>query len=281
MSVPSAPSLVLFLLFMTVGSQREQETITGTIFCNNNASLYINGKLVTTDPVVSAPHNAFNVSFQVPDGEDITFAIDARDIANDTSGLELDNRCVGTGVLRATFSNGVVTNSSWKCYTWHYGPVNWKQCIAGTERPGPLKVFPGCFFNVSVDDEIKGCFSRQTAIPDDWMSPEFDDSGWEHATEWEEEYTRQFAWLVLPPNCDDQNTYISSATGSDGKNLTCPNNFDWGDSKFIWRPDLDLDNRVLCRYTLKQTSGGLAKLLGSAIHIYVVIFFAVTVSVSI
>ena len=245
------------LLLLAVHCARAQDTITGTIFANNNASFYINGELIAVDPIHIVPHNAFNVSFQVPAGQDITFAIEAIDIADDVTGLELDNRCLGAGGLRAMFSNGVVTDSSWKCYTWHYGPVNWKECFAAEERAGALKVFPACLFSVLVGDGFEGCFSRLSPIPEGWADPDFDESGWEYATVWNDTYVRPFVWPVLPIGCSDPGTVISSQADDNGVNLTCPNNLDWGTSEFIWRPDIDLDNRILCRYTLKQ-SGALA-----------------------
>ena len=171
------------------------------------------------------------------------------------TGLELNDRCLGAGGFRAFFSNGVVTNSSWKCYTHHYGPVNWKRCFAAEERPGALKVLPACLFNVSTDEGFdSGCFSRTSPIPDGWTEPDFDDSGWEYATEWDESYVRPFVWPAFPEGCTDPNTIISPQLDQFGVNMTCPSNLDWGDSVFIWRPDIDLDNRILCRYTMKVSS---------------------------
>ena len=77
---------------------QETETVTGTIYCDNNFTFYINGEFVTQDPVAIIPHNAHNFTFLIPKGEDVTFAITAIDWANETTGLEYDNRCVGDGV---------------------------------------------------------------------------------------------------------------------------------------------------------------------------------------
>ena len=157
-------TLVLCTAHYTTSAR--EKTITGTIYSNNNASLYVNGKLVAVDPVPVAPHNAFNVSFQVPIDQDITFAIEAIDIADDDTGLELNNRCLGAGGLRAMFSNGVVTNSSWKCHTWHYGPVNWKQCFAAEERAAALKVLPACSWGKGSNrDASPACRPSRTVGP--------------------------------------------------------------------------------------------------------------------
>lgn len=258
-------TLTVVLLAARLATSAEvAETVTGTIFGNNNASLYVNGKLVAADPVPTAPHNAFNVSFEIPVGADVTFAIEAHDFADDVTGLELNDRCLGAGGLRAFFSNGVVTNSSWRCRTWHYGPVNWKQCFAAADRAPELKVLPSCLFNVSEDDGLKtGCFSRVTPIPEGWEAVDFDDSGWEFATEWEDDYTRPFVWPAFPEGCEDPNTVISPQLDKDGNNITCPSNINWGESKFIWRPDIDLDNRILCRYTLSLGGSGSLALLST------------------
>ena len=89
------------------------------------------------------------------------------------------------------------------------------------------------------------------------MTADFDDSGWEYATEWDDDYVRPFVWPVFPQGCaEDPNTIISPELDENGNNLTCPSNIDWGESKFIWRPDIDLDNRILCRYTLSLGNSG-------------------------
>ena len=147
-----ASVLVLALTVAGYARSAEVETITGTIYSNNNSTLYIDGELVAKDPVPIAPHQAYNVTFSHAKEKDVTFAIEAIDFADDDTGLELDNRCLGAGGLRAMFSNGVVTNSSWKCRTYHYGPVNWKQCFAAEGRPGALKVLPACLFNVTREE---------------------------------------------------------------------------------------------------------------------------------
>lgn len=270
-------SVLVAVALASYGSDATHETITGTIYCNNNATLYVNGRLVARDPIETAPHNAFNVSFEVDKSKDITFAIDAIDLADDETGLELNNRCLGAGGLRAMFSNGVVTNSSWQCYTWHYGPVNWKQCFSAEGRPGALKVLPACLFNVSEDGGFdSGCFSRLSPIPDGWTEPDFDDGRWEYATEWEDDYVRPFVWPAFPPGCTDPDTVVSTLQDSNGVNVTCPSNLDWGDSKFIWRPDIDLDNRILCRYTLRVADGSQGLLSGFSTSVMLVLSITTT-----
>lgn len=211
----------------------------------------MNGQLIDQDPLLR--HNAYNVSFQVERGKDITLAIDARDLADNETGLEFGNRCVGSGGLRAIFSNGVVTNNQWVCTTYHYGPINWKECFAATDiRNYSLQLPPQC--REDTTPPLEGCRSRYTPPPDGWTLPDFDDSHWEYAFEYDDE-TAGFG--LPPPGCEDPNVYISSEQDPNGVNLTCQNNLNWGTSKFIWRPDLNLDNHLLCRYTLKLSDSAI------------------------
>lgn len=240
-------------LLAGIYAQPEYETINGTIYCDNNFRFYVNGELVAEDPVPVVPHNAHNVSFRVRRGEDITFAIEGIDNGNESTGMELGNRCIGDGVLRAMFTNGVVTNDQWICRTYQYGPVNWKECYATDNRSSELKLHPAC--RNSTNPPFVGCVTRVTTIPANWASPSFDDSHWDFAIEWDE---ASINYGLPPAGCTDPSTYISSDVDTNGVNLTCPNNLNWSafgaPAKFIWREDLDLDNRVLCRFTLRQSS---------------------------
>ena len=228
------------------------ETITGTVYVDNDFSFYINGELIIEDPVPIIRHNAVNVSFRVPRGKNITFAIDARDWADDISGLEYDNRCVGDGGLRAMFNNGVVTNKSWVCSTYHYGPINWKDCFgAQMVRDQSYQLLPQCKQNST--PQLTGCTSRYTTLPTDWVMSGFDDSRWEYASEFTPE---EVGWGLRPAGCENPGTVISSEVDSNGDPITCPENLDWGNANFIWRPSLDLDNRIVCRYTVKLEESG-------------------------
>lgn len=61
----AALALLVSALLLAAAHTQEMETVTGTIYCNNNATLYVNGKLVARDPVTVVPHNAYNVTFEV------------------------------------------------------------------------------------------------------------------------------------------------------------------------------------------------------------------------
>ena len=240
-------------LLTNVCAQVQDEVVSGTIYVNNNFTFYINGEIVATDPVVGAPHNAYNVTFTIPRNQDVTYGITGIDLADPDTGLELGNRCLGSGGLRAIFSNGVETNSSWKCWTSLYGPVNWQTCYATDDRNNSIKVLPLC-----IQDGVPpftGCYTFSREVAEDWNLPTFDDSNWENAIEWNATMT---IWGLRPAGCEVPNTYISSEIDVNGDNLTCPEWIDWGSSRFIWREDLALDNTIHCRYTARAARGGAA-----------------------
>ena len=254
--------LLLAILSITSCAYAQQmETINATIFVNNRFLLFINGELVGEDPLF--PHNAYNVSFQVSSSEDVTFAILAIDFGNESTGLEFGNRCLGSGGMIGMFSNGVVTNSSWKCYTVNYGPVNWQSCYAAVDRNSTLKLQPLCRQNST--PPLEGCHTRILNTPANWTAPGFDDSHWEYALEYEDS---QAGFGVPPPGCSDPNTVISTEQDPSRVNLTCQANVNWAAygsrARFIWREDLHLDNTLLCRYTLARGVGSTNKATSSA-----------------
>ena len=251
---------VITMIMMHVRAQEDGEVVTGTIYVNNNFTFYINGEVIARDPVDTIPHNAYNVTFTIPRNQDVTYGITAIDLADANSGLEFNDQCLGSGALRAVFNNGVGTNSSWKCWTSFYGPVNWQTCYAAADRNNSLKVLPLC--NQPGVPAFTGCYTYSREVAEDWNLPTFDDSNWENAIEWNDTMT---IWGLRPAGCEVRNTYISSDVDPNGDNLTCPEWIDWGSSRFIWREDLALDNTIHCRYTVRTARGGAAILVSLSI----------------
>ena len=242
---------IIALMVVHICAQEDVEVVTGTIYVNNNFTFYINGELIAQDPVVTIPHNAYNVSFTIPRNQDVTYGITGIDLADVNTGLEFNDQCLGSGVLRAVFSNGVVTNSSWKCWTSLYGPVNWQTCYATDDRNGSVKVLPLC--NQPGVPPFTGCRTYSREVPQDWNLPAFDDSNWENSIEYDETMT---IWGLRPAGCEVPNTVVSSQLDPNGDNMTCPEWVDWDTSRFIWREDLALDNTIHCRYTVRVVTGG-------------------------
>ena len=242
-------TILILLAVLHKAFATTHEKITGTIFCDNDFSFYVNGRLIKQDPITTFPHNAVNVTFTIPRDEDIVFAIEARDWADEVTGLEYDNRCVGDGGLRMMFSNSVVSNSSWVCTGVHYGPENWKTCFGAQRvRNQTLQLLPAC--KASSTPQLVGCQSQITPRPDGWNQTGFDDSRWDYALEYTDQ---QVGWGLRPANCTIPSNTISSEVDPNGDPITCPENLNWGDSKFIWRKSLDLDNIILCRFTIRSS----------------------------
>lgn len=121
------------------------DTIQANIYADNWFAMYTNGKLVAVDPIDFLPHNVVNVNL-LPEYP-MTIAIIAKDNADPKTGFEYGNH-VGDGGFVLKFSDGTLTNATWKVKTIFSGP--------------PVKYEP---------------------IPTGWYLPNFDDSKWENATE--------------------------------------------------------------------------------------------------
>ena len=264
---------VLFLLVvLTLASAQDMETVTGTIFSNNEFVLYVNGEQIADDPIRTIPHNAVNVTFSVLRGEEYVIAIEAIDLADEMTGLESENRCVGGGGLRAMFSNGVVTNRSWVCSSVHYGPTNWRDCFAAQMvRNQSQQLVPECLMEST--PPLEGCVSRVIPKPEGWTDLDFDDSRWEYALEYEEEIA---GYGLPPPNCTTSGTIISGEPDDNGDPVTCPQNLDWGEARFIWRSDLALDNTILCRYTVNSSAATVSISAGLGLLVTAIAFIMQT-----
>lgn len=152
-----AQRVLSLLLCVFAAAAGNTAHINGTIYADNYFEFYFNGNFIKRDRQFFIPHNAVNVSFEAPTSGTHTFAILAMDYSNDSTGLEYSNRCIGDGGLRAIFSNGVVTNSKWRCKTFHYGPVNWKDCYADLSVTSET-----CRASQT---ELTDCYVRTTEIP--------------------------------------------------------------------------------------------------------------------
>jgi hypothetical protein len=144
------------------GPQIQKPKITDTskanIYADNWFQLYINGHLVAVDSISFIPHNV--VSVDILPEYPMTIAVMARDNADPATGLEYDNSQIGDGGFILKFSDGTVTNASWKAKSFFHGPV---------------------------DGDLKNPKTRHEAIPENWFAIDFDDSTWPNATEHTEE----------------------------------------------------------------------------------------------
>ena len=216
-------------------------SVTATIYADNYFELHVNGEQVAVDPLDFTPHQAVQVSFNIPSDTTPVYAIIASDFATD-SGYEYtssDRPQLGDGGLIAVFSDGRATDESWKCHTVSYGPT---EASEGA----------GCSA-----DNLDACEVVESAIPDGWADVDFDDSAWEQATEYS---AQAVGWGRTPEyrngDCCTITDPLTRETASprcvalEESQCLSPEAQSWGDAEFIWGSDLERVNKVLCRSQL-------------------------------
>ena len=165
------------------------------VYADNWFKLYINGKLIAVDSIEFMPHNI--ISVEVLPEYPMTIAVMARDNADAITGREYEHTQIGDGGFILKLGDHAVSSSDWKAKCFFFGPIE-------GEKP-PVRHLP---------------------IPTDWFSVDFDDSGWEAATEYEEA-------VVRPPRPF--------------------RDYNFEGAKFIWTSDLDLHNTVIFRATIEKS----------------------------
>ena len=203
------------------------DTITAYILGDNYFELYINGNLVGVDPVPYTPFNACVTKFIV--SKPYTIAMKLVDWEENLGlGSENNNGNLyhsGDGGLIAVFSDGTVTNSTWRAQTFYVAPIdnlnNIVELPDSTRSSSNATVSPTCNAN---------CFGIHYEIPNNWNSVGFNDNAWPLA----HEYT----------------------PATVGVNFPAYNNFTsiWNAGKFIWSSNLVLDNIVLIRKVVSATA---------------------------
>ncbi len=214
-----------------VDIDKDGEVVTGFMVADNYFELYINGKLIGVDATPFTPFNSHVVRFRVK--RPYTIAVLAQDWEDKLGvGMEAFQGNVwhsGDGEFVAKFSDGTVTNSTWKAQSFYiaplqhpddvieYGNIHDTSHLGG--RIHPLAKLPTC---------REQCFAIHYPIPDGWMNPNFDNSKWPQA----------FEYL-------DQEVGIMGVPGY----WRYPEVF-FG-SRWIWTISLVFDNTVLLRKTVQ------------------------------
>lgn len=173
-------------------------TITLNAYADNWCAIFINGRLVAVDAIDFLPHN--QISVRILPEYPMTIAVLAKDNAEPATGLEYGNKIGDAGFI-LKLGDGTVTSSAWKAKAFFRGPLNSNVANPVVER---------------------------TPLPARWYAPDFDDSGWENATE-----------------------YTSERVGPDGDYVASA----FTGAKFIWTSDLNLDNTVVFRTTIPKPAG--------------------------
>ena len=209
---------------------KDGEIVTGFIIGDNYFQLYINGKLVGVDAIPFTPFNSAIVHFRVK--RPYTYAFLLVDW-EEKLGLGMEKMPTndwhaGDGGIFAKFSDGTVTDSSWKAQSYYIAPlmqpedVVEKGSIHDTSKLGrvhPVAKLPGC---------KEECYAVHYPIPENWTQPGFDDGNWPRAYE----YT-------------DEDVGVGSLAGY----WRYPEAF--LGARWIWTVNLVFDNLVLARKTVR------------------------------
>ncbi|MBO6890612.1 MAG: PEBP family protein [Roseibium sp.] len=191
--------------------------IVGEVWVDNWFKLYINGAPLLEDSVSITTERSFNAErLEFNADLPMTIAFEFRDFMENETGLEYigtRKQQMGDGGAIAQFrdrSNGqllAATGSDWRCLTVQSAPA---QSSCERER--------------DPDVSQANCAETRISVPDNWMSPGFDDSAWPPATIHTERDVR-------PKDGYDRVSWEGSA-------------------KLIWGADLQKDNILYCRVTV-------------------------------
>ena len=212
------------------------EIITGYVVADNYFELYVNGKLVAVDPVPYSPSNGIIVKFKAK--RPYTYAFYVVDWEEDLGvGTEKGNPnnkeasptfYQGDGGLIASFSDGTVTDSSWKAQTFYIAPLKdpndvvEKGNVHDTSQLGrfhPNAPNPGCQAR---------CYAVHYRLPPNWASPSFNDSNWPNAYEYTDE---QVGVNAVPGYTLFRDLYKGA--------------------RWVWSSNLVFDNLVIARKTVR------------------------------
>jgi len=205
------------------------EEVTGYLLADNYFELYVNGKLVAVDAVSYTPFNSAIVRFKAK--RPYTYAVKLVDWEEDLGlGTEFGVRggpwYQGDGGFIARFSDGTVTDSSWRAQAFYIAPLASPDDVveegnvhqtAKLGRVHPHAPKPGCEGR---------CYAVHYPIPVDWQAAGFDDSNWPRAHEFTD------AEVGVP------NAYALFRELFQG-------------ARWIWSFNLVLDNLVLARKTVR------------------------------
>lgn len=184
------------------------------VWADNWFALYLEGELLAEDPVQYNTERSFNAeSFSFSTELPAYFSLIIKDFKETDSGLEYIGRRgqqIGDGGFMAQFIDG---NSGELLAVSNDA---WR-CIAVHQAP----LNRSC---VRSENPDATCESNITPEPDGWKFASFDDSGWPSA-------------VIHSANA------VRPHGGFDSIDWQPP-------AKLIWSADLEIDNTVLCRFTL-------------------------------
>ena len=202
------------------------DVITAYIFSDNFFEIYINGVLVGVDAIPFTPFNSAVVKFKV--SRPYTVAVKLVDWEERVGlGSEIQSTTSlyhpGDGGFIAQFSDGTVTDASWKVQTYYIAPIENLSSVVelanGTRSTATSTVTPACNGN---------CYGIHYPMPTNWNVASYSDSSWPSAT------------IYTPTAVTNDVSYTRFATTA------------WPNASFIWSSNLILDNLVLARKTVSS-----------------------------
>lgn len=217
------------------------DTISGYLFCDNYVELYINGTLIGVDAIPFTPFNASVARFVV--SKPYTIAVKLVDWEEHPGlGTEIQNSSTlyhpGDGGFIAAFSDGTVTDASWKTQCFYMAPFDDPNTIDelpnGVHSSARSGNTPTCTTN---------CYGVHYEIPEAWNTPGFSDAGWPNA------------FLYDAAQVTNQPAYTNFAASA------------WGKAKFIWSSNLILDNVVLSRKQVGSTNAALQQEMQQSLEV--------------
>jgi len=208
------------------------EVITGYIVADNYYEMWVNGKLVSVDNTPYTPFNSSIVKFKVKRPYALAFLLVDWDEhlglgmeLFPISGPKQNPWYPGDGGLIAKFSDGTMTDSSWKAQSFYIAPLADPKNVVERGnvhdtpnlggRTHPFAKIPDC------QDK---CYAVHYPIPANWQVLRFNDTNWPRAWEFTDEE-------IGVTNLPAYTRYPELFAGA----------------RWIWSQNLVLDNVVIAR----------------------------------
>jgi len=205
------------------------EVITGYLIADNYFELHVNGKLVGVDAVPFTPFNSSIVRFKAK--RPITYAVKLVDW-EEHLGLGTERGRTpyhaGDAGFLARFSDGTVTDNSWKAQSFYIAPLQSPELVVEQgyvhATPALKTTYPEALNSFTCEDR---CYAVHYPQPKDWSAMRFDDSNWPAASE----------FTLAQMGAERLKAYTNFRDA-------------FGDAKVIWSNNLVFDNVVLARKTV-------------------------------
>lgn len=212
----------------TVSVDTDGEVFTAYIFADNYFEMYVNGVPVGKDPVPFTEFNSCIVRFKAK--KPFTIAVKCVDweenLGLGTESQGSSSNAIGDAgfvmhIKNASGNTVGITDNTWKAQTYYIAPISDLACLT---ESGNARLSSNCTTSAGASNS----YGIHWAIPSNWFSTSYDDSGWPAAA-----------------------TFSNGTVGVDNKssytNFTDVFDNASKDASFIWSSNLKLDNLVLLR----------------------------------